>query len=39
MKPIHCAASMLLTSRPIIADIQEIAREKRIDSPKTMPIQ
>ncbi len=35
IKPVHCAASMLLTSRPMIADIQEIAREKRIASPNT----
>ena len=34
-KPVHCAASMLLTSRPMIADIQEIASEKRIASPNT----
>ena len=33
IKPVHCAASMLFTSRPMIADIQEMASEKRIASP------
>lgn len=35
IKPVHCAASMLLTSRPIMADIQDIASEKRIASTNT----
>ena len=35
IKPVHCAASILLTTRPIMADIQEMASENRIASPNT----